>query len=97
MKLQRNKMQIFICASEALAQEEHDRYMAQRNAVKLHGLPGGLVLFEEIGRIKESAGSIDASYLGILTMHLGIMKLFSIFQEESFPLLTINGLANLLN
>ena len=62
MKLQRNKMQIFICASEALAQEEHDRYMAQRNAVKLHGLPGGLVLFEEIGRIKESAGSIDASY-----------------------------------
>ena len=90
MKLQRNKMQIFICASEALAQEEHDRYMAQRNAVKLHGLPGGLVLFEEIGRIKESAGSIDASYLGI-------MKLFSILQEESFPLLTINGLANLLN
>ena len=83
-------MQIFICASEALAQEEHDRYMAQRNAVKLHGLPGGLVLFEEIGRIKESAGSIDASYLGIL-------KLFSILQEESFPLLTINGLANLLN
>ena len=90
MKLQRNKMQIFICASEALAQEEHDRYMAQRNAVKLHGLPGGLVLFEEIGRIKESAWSIDASYLGI-------MKLFSILQEESFPLLTINGLANLLN
>ena len=52
MKLQRNKMQILVCASEVQAEEEHERYMAQRKMAKRHGLPGGLVLFEQIGRVK---------------------------------------------
>ena len=31
------------------------RYVAKRREVALHGLTGGLVLFEEVGRIKESS------------------------------------------
>ena len=58
MKLPRHKMQVMVCASEAQAREERERYLDQREAVRLHGLTGGLVLFEEIGRIKESVGSI---------------------------------------
>ena len=55
MKLPKNKMQILVFQSEAEAREEHERYLEQREIQRRAGLSGGLVLFEEIGRVKGSA------------------------------------------
>ena len=57
MKLPKNKLQILVLQSEAEAREEHERYLRQREVHRRAGLSGGLVLFEEIGRIKGSAVS----------------------------------------
>ena len=66
MKLPKNKMQILVFQSETEAREEHERYLAQREVQRRKGLSGGLVLFEEIGRIKASAvnGHLYMTYAG---------------------------------
>ena len=52
------KMQLLVCATETQAREEHDRYKALRQEKVLQGITGGLVSFEQLGRVKEPSTNV---------------------------------------